>query len=110
MDRCPNITTNFPQSSKTPVPMFAFNGSCGIHCPNGYTEDSQTGLCLPCTDKRACDIHCSGGKIQSLDDAKRFENCVVVEGALEIRSGGKGQTTDLICLCYVVDATGILCC
>jgi hypothetical protein len=29
---------------------------------------------------------------------------------LEIRSGGKGQTTDLICLCYVVDATGILCC
>ena len=112
MDRCPNITTNFPQSSKSPVLTFAFNGACDIQCPNNYIGDSQTGLCLPCTDKRACDIRmpinmlqlqqalmckllvsagCSGGTIQSLDDAKQFENCVLVEGHLEIRTGSKGQ-------------------
>ena len=59
MDRCPNITTNFPQSSKSPVSTFAFNGSCDIQCPNDYIGDRGTGLCLPCTDKSACDIRMS---------------------------------------------------
>jgi hypothetical protein len=85
VDRCPDVDSAFIESGQTvPRPTFAIDNKCVLKCPGNYTEDNQTKTCVPCKNINTCEKRCSGGVIGSVDDAKRFEGCVHVEGSLRI--------------------------
>jgi hypothetical protein len=84
VENCTQVELEFGvRGSRITHRLFAFNGKCVSNCPDNYTGDSHTNTCVPCSTSN-CGRRCPGGIVRSLEDAKLFQDCVHVEGNLEI--------------------------